>query len=418
MGVKEQLTAALADRYRVESEIGAGGMATVFLAYDPKHSRQVAIKVLKSDLAAAIGPERFLREIEIAAGLNHPHILPLHDSGEADGLLYYVMPYVEGESLQDRLDREGRLPLAAAIQVAADVAGALAFAHERGVIHRDVKPANILFQAGHAVLADFGIAQAASKRDDPRMTEVGVSMGTPTYMSPEQAVGDEDVDGRTDIYALACTLYEMLGGEVPFDGPSSLVVRRKLVGDYRPLREVCPEVPAEIDKAVSRALEKDPDERFASAEEFREALLAGVPTPGARKRILAVAGVALVVVVAAGVAVVQNRAESRRRVLVAEKLAEVERLVEGGSQEEALDVAREVEALSPGDTALARLYPTFTFTIPVHTDPPGATVYLQDWGQEGPGGGSVGRESIRDRRLGDLPPGGRTPPLPVRVGWL
>jgi len=382
MGLKEQLTTALADRYRIEAEIGAGGMATVFLAYDPKHSRQVAIKVLKADLAAAIGPERFLREIEIAAGLNHPHILPLHDSGEADGLLYYVMPFVEGESLQDRLDREGRLPLADAVQVAAEVAGALAFAHERGVIHRDVKPANILFQAGHAVLADFGIAQAASKRDDPRMTDAGVSLGTPVYMSPEQAVGDDEVDGRTDIYALGCTLYEMLGGEVPFGGPSTEVVRRKLVGNYRPLKEICPEVPAEIDKAVSRALEQDPGDRFATAEELREALLQGLPTPGARKRMLIMAGVALVVVVAAGVAVVQNRAESRRRVLVAEKLAEVERLVEGGSLEEALAVADEVEALSPGDTTLARLYPRFTFTVPIHTDPPGATVYMQDWGEE------------------------------------
>jgi len=207
-----RLTAALAGRYRIESELGAGGMATVYLAQDLKHRRQVAIKVLKPELASVLGPERFLREIEIAAQLTHPHILPLYDSGEAEGLLYYVMPYVEGESLRDRITREKQLPLDDALQVARETADALSYAHSHGVIHRDIKPENILLESGHAVVADFGIARAISAAGGERLTETGLAVGTPAYMSPEQAAGEKNLDGRSDLYALGCVLYEMLAG--------------------------------------------------------------------------------------------------------------------------------------------------------------------------------------------------------------
>src|SRR2546425_6143810 len=215
-----RLQSAVADRYAIERELGRGGMATVYLARDLKHHRKVAIKVLKPDLAAALGPERFLREIEIAAGLTHPHILPLHDSGEAGGLLYYVMPYVEGESLRDRLDREGQLPLEDALRIARDVASALAYAHQHDVVHRDIKPENILLAGDQAVVADFGIARAITLAAGEQLTRTEIAVGTPSYMSPEQAVGGVQVDARSDIYSLGCVVYEMLAGEAPYAGPS------------------------------------------------------------------------------------------------------------------------------------------------------------------------------------------------------
>src|SRR5437867_1641332 len=211
-----RLQAALADRYTIERELGRGGMATVYLAQDLKHHRKVAIKVLKPELAAALGPERFLQEIEIAAGLTHPHILPLHDSGEATGLLYYVMPYVEGETLRNRLDRAGQLPVAEAVQIVREVADALSHAHSHDVVHRDIKPENILLEAGHAVVSDFGIARAIRAAAGASLTATGLAVGTPAYMSPEQAAGDSVLDGRSDVYALGCVLYEMLAGEPPF----------------------------------------------------------------------------------------------------------------------------------------------------------------------------------------------------------
>src|SRR5438445_6815298 len=194
-----RLQAALADRYTIERELGRGGMATVYLAQDRKHHRQVAIKVLKPELAAALGPERFLREIETAARLNHPHILPLHDSGEAEGFLYYVMPYAEGESLRERLEREGQLPLDEALRIAREVASALSHAHSHDVVHRDIKPENILLSGGEAIVADFGIARAITAAGKPRLTTAGITVGTPEYMSPEQAAGEPEVDGRTDV---------------------------------------------------------------------------------------------------------------------------------------------------------------------------------------------------------------------------
>ncbi len=223
------LRTTLADRYRIEGELGSGGMATVYLAEDLKHHRQVALKVLRPELAAALGPERFLREIEISANLNHPHILPLFDSGEAGGFLYYVMPYVEGESLQDRLNREKQLPVDDALQITREVADALGFAHRHNVVHRDIKPANILLEEGHAVVSDFGIARAITKAGGERLTDSGVAVGTPAYMSPEQASGSTEIDGRSDVYSLGCVVFEMLCGEPPFTGPTpQAVVARQI----------------------------------------------------------------------------------------------------------------------------------------------------------------------------------------------
>ena len=216
--IANRLTAALADRYRIERELGQGGMATVYLAHDLKHDRTVALKVLKPELAVTLGLERFQTEIKTTARLHHPHILPLYDSGEADGQLFYVMPLVNGESLRDRLTREKQLPLADALRITREVAEALAYAHARNVIHRDIKPENILLEGGHALVADFGIARAVSAAGDPRLTQTGHSIGTPVYMSPEQAAGDPDLDGRSDLYSLAGVLFEMLAGEPPFTG--------------------------------------------------------------------------------------------------------------------------------------------------------------------------------------------------------
>jgi len=268
-----RLTSALENRYRVERELGSGGTATVYLARDEKHNRAVALKVLKPEVAAAVGAERFLAEIETTANLHHPHILPLFDSGEADGFLYYVMPYVSGATLRDRLDREKQLSVQEAVEIATAVAGALTFAHARGVIHRDVKPANILFQAGHAVVADFGIALALTAAGGARLTATGVTVGTPTYMSPEQASGDATVDGRADIYSLACVTYEMLVGDPPFTGRTAqAVLARHIVDPVPPPTTVRPDLPSGLVRAVDKALRKAPSDRFASASDFARAL--------------------------------------------------------------------------------------------------------------------------------------------------
>jgi TolB-like protein/tetratricopeptide (TPR) repeat protein len=267
-----RLREALAARYRLERELGRGGMAFVFQAWDPKHERWVAIKVLRPELAQALGPERFLREIKVAAGLTHPNILPLYDSGEADGFLYYVMPYVEGESLRHRLLARTRLPVDEAVAIAREVADALHFAHARGIVHRDVKPENILFQSGHALVADFGISRAVSAAGGTRVTAVGIAVGTPEYMSPEQAAGDDDVDGRSDVYSLGCVLFEMLTSEPPFGGttPQRVLARQRDaaapgLGDVGPVPDV-------VANAVGRALEKERRARFATAGDFAAAL--------------------------------------------------------------------------------------------------------------------------------------------------
>jgi len=270
-----RLQAALAGRYTIERELGRGGMATVYLAHDVRHHRHVAIKVLNPEIARALGPERFLREISIAAGLAHPHILPLHDSGEADGFLYYVMPYIEGESLRDRLQRERQLAVAGALHVTAEVADALSYAHDRGVVHRDIKPENILLGTGHALVADFGIARAITAAGGERFTETGITLGTPPYMSPEQSAGDARLDGRSDIYSLACVCYEMLTGEPPFTGPTvQSIVHQQLVAQPSPVSARRPGVPPAVEHALARALAKIPADRFATAKEFAAALAA------------------------------------------------------------------------------------------------------------------------------------------------
>ena len=268
-----RLTTALAERYTIERAAGAGGMATVYVARDLKHDRRVALKVLRPELAAVLGIERFLSEIRVTAHLQHPHILPLFDSGQAGGLVYYVMPHVEGESLRRRLEREKQLPLETAIEITRAVAGALDHAHRRGVIHRDIKPENILFQDGQAVVADFGIALALSAAGGSRLTETGLSLGTPQYMSPEQATGDRTIDARSDIYSLASVLYEMLAGEPPHNGPTVQSVIAKVLTDRpRPLRALRESVPRSVEAAVQKALAKVPADRFSSAAQFADAL--------------------------------------------------------------------------------------------------------------------------------------------------
>ncbi len=270
------LAAALTDRYRLERELGQGGMATVYLAEDLRHHRKVAVKVLRPELAAALGPERFLREIETTANLRHPHILPLYDSGEGAGFLFYVMPFVEGESLRDRLQREKQLPIEDALQIAREVADALSYAHSRGVIHRDIKPENILLEAGHAMVADFGIARAISAAGGDRLTETGLAIGTVQYMSPEQAAGEKDLDGRSDLYALGCVLYEMLAGQPPFTGATmESLVYQHLTVEPRAITQLRPAVPAEVAAALQRALAKTPADRFNPVAQFSDALRPG-----------------------------------------------------------------------------------------------------------------------------------------------
>ena len=271
--VADRFIAALADRYRVERELGQGGMATVYLAEDVRHRRKVALKVLHPELSAVLGPERFLKEIELTASLQHPHILPLFDSGSSDGRLFYVMPFVEGETLRTRLERERQLPIGEALQIAREVADALQYAHERGVVHRDIKPENILLQGGHAVVADFGIALAVQQAGGQRMTQTGLSLGTPQYMAPEQAMGDKHVDARADIYALGAVMYEMLAGEPPFTGPTAQAIVAKVITERpTPLARVRDSVPAHVDAVIAQALAKLPADRPSSARELANAL--------------------------------------------------------------------------------------------------------------------------------------------------
>ena len=326
MDVLSKLRSSLASRYDIEREIGAGGMATVYLARDPRHDRNVALKLLNPELGAVLGVERFLAEIKVTANLQHPNLLPLFDSGEADGLLFYVMPFVDGESLRARLDREKQLPIDEAIRIAVAVANALDYAHSHHVIHRDLKPENILLQAGQPVVADFGIALAVSKAGGNRVTQTGLSLGTPQYMSPEQATGDRVIDGRTDIYSLGALTYEMLTGEPPHIGHSSQAIIARLLTDKpRSVRTSRSAVPEHVDAAIARALEKLPADRFTTAREFADALqgrghmsVNTTSTPAVPRRAtwkdrardpltLALAGVAL-----GAIAVAATRSGSRR----------------------------------------------------------------------------------------------------------
>jgi serine/threonine protein kinase/Flp pilus assembly protein TadD len=279
----DRLRDALADRYAVEREVGRGGMATVFLAQDLKHDRRVALKVLHPELAASLGPERFLREIKVAARLNHPHIVPLHDSGQAGDLLYYVMPFVEGESLRQRLSRERQLPLDDALQIARNVGAALDYAHRQGVVHRDIKPENVMLHEGEALVTDFGIAKAVTAAANENLTQTGSAVGTPAYMSPEQAAGEAELDGRSDVYSLGCILYEMLAGTAPFTGPTAQAIMSKRFTEPVPsVRTARSMVPEAIEAALTKALARVPADRFATAAQFAQALAAhtGATPPG------------------------------------------------------------------------------------------------------------------------------------------
>ena len=317
----DHLRSALADRYTVERELGQGGMATVYLASDRKHDRPVAIKVLRPELGSALGAERFLREIRTTATLRHPNILPLYDSGATDagpeGLLFYVMPLVEGESLRARLDRERQLPVDDALRITGEVAAALSYAHGRGIIHRDIKPENILLENGRAIVADFGIARAVTTDSGTALTQTGLVLGTPVYMSPEQGMGESGLDGRSDQYALGCVLYEMLGGEPPYTGPTAMAIAAKRllepVPKIRTLRETVPE---HVAAALNRALAKTPADRFADVGSFAQALVAteavALPkthTPRLRWRGL-VSGLAAVVVLTTGALWFRSRGQA------------------------------------------------------------------------------------------------------------
>jgi len=305
-----RLSTALADRYRIERHLGEGGMATVYLAEDLKHKRKVAVKVLRPELAAVLGAERFVQEITTTANLQHPHILPLFDSGEADGFLYYVMPFIEGETLRDKLNRETQLGIEEAVSITTAIADALDYAHRQNVIHRDIKPENILLHKGRPMVADFGIALAVSAAAGGRMTETGLSLGTPHYMSPEQATAEKNLTNRSDVYSLGCVLYEMLTGDPPHTGSSAQQIIMKIVTDTpRPVTELRKSVPPNVTAAVAKSLEKLAADRFESAAKFAEALtnpaftlpttqaatVAGAPASGPWNRV-AIAATALAAV--------------------------------------------------------------------------------------------------------------------------
>ena len=315
----DRLRSALGDRYVLERQAGEGGMATVFLARDIKHERSVAIKVLRPELSASLGGDRLLREIRVAATLQHPNILGLYDSGETEGLLYYVMPFVEGESLRQRLDREQQLPLHDALRLTREAAEALQFAHERGIVHRDIKPENILLLGGHALVADFGIARAVSEAGGEKLTQTGMAMGTPYYMSPEQSLGSDRVDARSDVYSLGCVLYELLIGDPPFTGPNAMAIMARHSMEKVPsLKVVRSSVPDEVEDIVMHALEKTPADRPQTMQEMVDALSEAeadvtMQRTAARRAATASRRVPTLSTAAAPVAVVPN---PRKRVLL------------------------------------------------------------------------------------------------------
>jgi serine/threonine protein kinase/Flp pilus assembly protein TadD len=276
----ERVRSSLTNAYSIDRELGRGGMATVYLAQDVKHDRVVALKVLHPELAASLGPDRFLREIKLAARLNHPHILPLFDSGDAEGFLYYVMPYVEGESLRERLDREQQLPVEEAVHHTRAIASALDYAHRQGIVHRDIKPENVMLYEGEAMVMDFGIAKAVSAAGSETLTQTGMMVGTPAYVSPEQAAGEVTIDGRSDQYSLACVLYEMLSGERPFTGATTqAVLAKRFTESVKPLRSIRANIPEFVERAVTRAMTTDAGGRYATASMFAQALASTLNTP-------------------------------------------------------------------------------------------------------------------------------------------
>ncbi|HEY7394231.1 MAG TPA: protein kinase [Gemmatimonadaceae bacterium] len=365
----------IGDRYRVGQRIAAGGMATVFVAEDLKHGRKVAVKVLHAALAHSIGVQRFLREIEVIARLQHPHLLTLIDSGDVGELPYYVMPYLEAQSLRETIAAESKMSFDDAIRIAREVADGLAYAHQNGVVHRDIKPSNILMSGGHAMVADFGIATALQRAGFQRLTETGISLGSPTYMSPEQAAGERDVDSRSDIYSLACVLYEMLAGQPPIDHASmQQVITKKLTDGYTALSALRPDVPAPLEAAIHRALSADRHARFATMEEFSQAIAAGAPvaaptSPTAKWMLIAAAVVAIV----AGGAWLQHESAVVR---ATQRVAEVNRLAVLAKFDSAFRVSEEILPIIPHDSALLRIRPMFTDFLRIVTVPAGARVSI------------------------------------------
>lgn len=381
-GLFERVAGLLSDRYELQRALGEGATAQVFLARDLKHGRLVAIKVLRPELAAAIGAERFLREIRVAAQLNHPHVLPLHDSGEADGLLYYVMPHVEGATLGEEARRAGPLSVERALQWGRHIAEALGHAHERGVVHRDVKPDNVLLVEGEAVVADFGLAHSDAV-NDLATTQVGATLGTPSYMSPEQARSDVEIDARTDVYSLGCVLFELLAGRPPFKGKSLRdLLNAHAEGPVPSLRAERDDVSAELDALVARAMAKEPEARFADGNAMAAALAqvqrglhaTEERTAGRRRtRRVAVIAALLLVVLAAWLGWTMKQASDQSWIMD-EGLPGIEAAADAGEWDEAYALALEVEARDPDNEALAKLWRRFSGEVEVRSDPPGATV--------------------------------------------
>ncbi len=408
----ERLKTALADRYRLERKLGSGGMATVYLAEDLRHGRKVAIKVLEPGLAAALGVERFLREIEIAAKLTHPHILPLHDSGEADGFLYYVMPYVDGESLRQRLSREKQPALPDATRILKEVVDALAYAHAQGVVHRDIKPDNIMLSGRHALVADFGIAKALSEvSGQQQLTSLGVAIGTPQYMSPEQAAGDDDIDYRADVYSVGIVAYEMLAGRPPFSGTNiQQVLRAQIEQIPEPVDQIAPSVPPAMANAVMRCLAKSRTDRWQSAAELLAELEAvSTPTGGStaasvqlakgpprrRTRALVAAGaVTLLACVALAAFLLANRKDEKW--LRTQILPELHRLSDTDQPLAAHLLAMKANAARPGDPELAAAWRNFAGRASVFSEPAGARVSIRDYDGADPTWHDLGTTPLKD----------------------
>jgi formylglycine-generating enzyme required for sulfatase activity/dienelactone hydrolase len=382
----DQLNAALAGRYEIERELGHGGMATVYLAKDLRHSRVVAIKVLNRELALAIGSERFIREISIAAQLQHPHILTLIDSGEADGFLYYVMPYVKGESLRSKIARDGALPASEATRLFREIVDALAHAHKHGMVHRDIKPDNVMISDRHALVVDFGVAKAMGDAvGQHTLTTAGMSLGTPAYMAPEQVTAEADIDQRADIYAAGIVAYEMLAGKPPFTGNAQQVMSAHMVTPPTPLSKVEPSVPEALSRIVMKCLEKQRDARFQTADELLTELEALATPTGtfasgvasgkktSATRIAAI--VAVGVIIAAGATYAFTSSGRGKRWVRAEAIPQIQRYIDAGAYDSAYFIGKEVEKVAPGDTVLQRLWPQFTRRGVFATVPAGAKVY-------------------------------------------